>query len=328
MPISKKITTFVPDKQSLITSQPMDSFWGLPKYVWEGIFTIVEVLLVGGVAGAFIASYQKRKEVIFRVKGEILLKRMAAYEMLEELLDGMAFQLIAPAVRDEMLMDNLLDNIPLQYNGYEYPAFFSSEEKFDEFYKRLQDIYKKNHVYLDWNILEIYSSLQSFLNEVKMILDAYCDTEHTDIFMHSPEDAKRKIDMVYQLYGVLLKPELLRFYALIDQRVAYDLRHLRLSYRDGVVYRWIHTRIEDLYLWAESKKDVMETPNLLARWLLRRRYGNSQFFSSLKYFILVLFRVHCSNKKWENVIANMSEEEQKKRMTDFYQVFMQLYHVR
>ena len=56
----------------------MDSFLGLPKYVWEGIFTIVEVLLVGGVAGAFIASYQKRKEVIFRVKGEILLRRMAA----------------------------------------------------------------------------------------------------------------------------------------------------------------------------------------------------------------------------------------------------------
>jgi hypothetical protein len=56
----------------------MGSFLGLPKYVWEGIFTIVEVLLVGGVAGAFIASYQKRKEVIFRVKGEILLRRMAA----------------------------------------------------------------------------------------------------------------------------------------------------------------------------------------------------------------------------------------------------------
>lgn len=306
----------------------MDSFWGLPKYVWEGIFTILEVLLVGGVAGAFIVSYQKRKEVIFRVKGEILLKRMAAYEMLEELLDGMAFQQIAPAVRDENLMDSLLDNIPLQYNGHEYPAFFSSEEKFDEFYKRLQDFYKKNHVYLDWNILEIYSNLQSFLNEVKMVLDAYCDTEHTDIFMQSPEDAKRKIDMVYQLYGVLLKQELLRFYALIDQRVAHDLRHLKLSYRDGVVCRWIHTRIEELYLWVESKKNVIGSPNILARWLLRRRYGNSQFLSSLQYFILVLFRVHCSNDKWEDIIDNLPEAEQKQRLADFYQVFMQLYHVR
>lgn len=306
----------------------MDSFWGLPKYVWEGIFTIVEILLVGGVTGAFIASYQKRKEVIFRVKGEILLRRMAAYEMLEELLDGMAFQQIAPAMRDEVLIDSFLDDIPLRYNGYEYPTFFASEENFDNFYKRLQDFRKKNHVYLDWNILEIFSNLQSFLNEVKMILDAYCDTEHTDIFMHSPEDAKRKVDMVYQLYGVLLKQELLRFYALIDKCVAYDLRHLRLSYRDGVVYRWIHTRIEDIYLWARNQNRGVEKTNLLVRWLQYRRYGHSQFLLSMQYFILVLFRVHCSNEQWEDITDNMSEVEQKKYMTDFYQVFMQLYHVR
>ena len=52
----------------------MDSFLGLPKYVWEGIFTVLEVLLVGGVAGAFIASYQKRKEVLLMLDYVTLAK--------------------------------------------------------------------------------------------------------------------------------------------------------------------------------------------------------------------------------------------------------------
>lgn len=306
----------------------MDSFLGLPKYVWEGIFTVLEVLLVGGVAGAFIASYQKRKEVLLKIKGEILLKRMAAYEALMELMDEMVCQQIAPPAIEEVRMEDILDGIPLDHMYCNYPTMFHSEEKFDAYIHKFKSFLQKNHIYLDWKILELYSNMQSFLNEVKKLLDAYCDTERTDVFMVSPEDAQRKIDMAFRLFGVVLQQDFVRFYALMDQSVAYDMRHLRLSYKDSRLNRWICSLTEDIYLWAENKRKVGGENTWIIRWLMRKRYGNSQLIFEPHFFMVLLFRVHCSNHLWEDIAEDISDEERQQLLAKFHNVFIQLYNLR
>lgn len=305
----------------------MDTFWGIPQYIWEGIFTLLEVLLIGGVAGAFISSYQKRKEVLLRIKGEIMMRRMTAYEGLEEMIEEVYLQ-IAPPVEEEAVMAELLDGIPIEHDGYDYPSLFESEQHFDAFYSKLSAVHRKNHVYLDGPLLETVGDMMSYLSEVKLLLDAYCDTEHTDVYMKNKKDADRKIQAAYRLFGVLLMQDMIRFYALMDQRIAHDMRHIRLSYRDYKWRKWLDRRVEDLYLWAEKHRRVDGQNSWIVQRLLNRRYGHSPLFLMPQYFIVLLFRIHCTNERWEDLTEKMSDAEREAQLAKFHNIFIRNYHVR
>jgi len=63
-----------------------DLYLGLSPLIWKGIFSFLNVFIVGLLLALFATKYQKRKEVEIQIEGEILKLRLKAYERINVFL--------------------------------------------------------------------------------------------------------------------------------------------------------------------------------------------------------------------------------------------------
>ena len=69
----------------------INSFLGLPQFMWEGIFNIITALGVGLIIAFVTTFYLKKKDEITRVAGVILEKRVNSEQEILDFLEDLSF---------------------------------------------------------------------------------------------------------------------------------------------------------------------------------------------------------------------------------------------
>lgn len=304
-----------------------DSYLGLSPLIWKGIFSFLNVFIVGLLLALFATKYQKRKEVEIQIEGEILKLRLKAYERINIFL-GRLHQHIAPPAYQEVEYEVYLDGFNFWYIHPEFAKCFNSEKEFDSFYADMENLIIQEHPYLDFDVeVKLRDSLAT-LTHLKLILDAFTDMEHLEKHHFSMEVAQQHIDMAYRLTGIAMQKEVNGIYCKMDKQIAKRLRNITLSYGEPKFSKWWHNVRERFFEHLDRgfytggwKKRLYW---LLARTAIRKR---AYMGESLPKLILMLMYVHYSEQYSRDEFDDeLDDDKREQLMREFYKDFMMLYY--
>ena len=91
------------------------------------------------------------------------------------------------------------------------------------------------------------------------MLDAFCDTEHSDGWKLSEKVVNDHIQMAYQTAGVALQNDMNRFYCQMDKLIAKQMRNISLSYKDAYLKRW-RDRVHKFF--AKKLEPILKTKDV------------------------------------------------------------------
>ncbi|WP_418214702.1 hypothetical protein [Bacteroides difficilis] len=307
----------------------MNEFLSIPEFIWELIFKVIEVLAVGLILGAFASHYQKRKEYEIKIKSEILKLRLAAYERIAKMTYKI-YNLIAPSYQDQIKLGQLLDGQPYKFTNLEYSSFFQNQQCFDEYYREIGAIAGEEKVYFDYPMEECVSQYMEYLTEIKELLDAFVDTEHIINNKFDDKTIQQHINLAYQVVGIALQRDFARFYAIIDKKIAFQLRHIHLNYEDQYLKRSYNKIRRKLIVWLEKYISQTNWIGRQATWayyhLFYSLYGNSQLLHYPQYLCIMFMYIHYSNKFSRDEFDNLPKDIQHKYINKFHTIFNSQYH--
>lgn len=293
----------------------------LSPYIWTGMFKVLEVLVVGLILGLFATKYQKRKEVELKVKANILIKRLEALEKINK-INCELYNIIAPAPKEQILIYKLIEGSHFSKIDIEYPIFMESQANFDDYYKRLSQLVMHERIYFDYDIEEKTGEYVNYLIEIKLIMDAYWDTEKGDL---------DKIDLGFKVLGVALQQDFKRFYGTIDQSIAKQMRDISLSYKDQYFKKRFkkvkHNFILRLQKHLNHKGYKGKISKRIYYRYVYRNYGNSALINHIGEVLNVLRYIHYSDTYSVEDFDNLADEEINTLIEDFHNQFMLNYHV-
>lgn len=293
----------------------------LSPYIWTGFFKVLEVLVVGLILGLFATKYQKRKEVELKVRSNLLLRRLEALEKVHK-MNCELYSFIAPDLKEQSFIYKYIDGTRFPILNIEYRKCMTSQVDFDDYYKRLAQLIQFESIYFDYDIKEKASEYLNYLSEIKMIMDAYYDVEQADVY---------KVDFAFKVLGVALQQDFNRFYGVIDQSIAKQLRRISLSYKDQYFKGGIKKAHYNFALYLEKYlKDKGWKGNLSRKiyyGYVYKRYGNSVLLNYIGDVHNVLMYIHYSDIYSVEEFDNLPEIEIKNLIEGFYNQFKLNYHV-
>ena len=295
--------------------------FSIPPYIWSGIFKLLQVLGVGLILGWFASRYQKRKEVEIKIKGNLLQKRLTTLEKVNH-LNSEIYHTIAPPIPIQPDYISLLNKFDFPIYELEYSKFFDNETAFDDYYSRLGQLIIDEHIFFDYDIDRHLSEYQNYLTEIKLLLDAFCDVEHN-------KNAD-KINKAYKCFGLLFQHDLRRFYVIIDQSIAKQMRKISLAYKDQYfkrIYNNIHYKLS---LQSEKHLKEQNIKGKISRKIyynyLYSHYGNSVLLRNVEYAIALLMYIHYSDKYTIQQFEGLPEEKKLELIKTFDVQFRMNYH--
>lgn len=202
----------------------------MPQFMWEGIFPILYVLVPGVVLALFAAYYQNRRKKEIQIEGKLAIERIDGYEQILNCLYE-AQDLNIPTLEEARSAERILRYFDVQIFHCEYPNAFKDEAVYDAFYKRIGDLKRYYEIYLDGVTRRQLSKSIAFYTQMKLWLDAFSDTEHTVDLKLKESVARRNIDWMYKLTGMLVFSHCGRSFAQFEQVVCDQLNHFSLTYR-------------------------------------------------------------------------------------------------
>lgn len=313
----------------MATDEIVPMFLGLPEYIWNSIFQIVEILGVGIILGLFASNYQKRKETEYYLQGEIVKNRIDSYKNIMEAISGI-YHSIAPSLEKEALYNELLSGLPFRLSQFSYPSFFSDETQFDDYYKSVSHLCVREHIFLDAMIEYRLHSYLSYLSEIKMMLDAFCDVINQKEGI-SDDLKKFHIDLAYRCFGLALGNDFGKFYSNIDEQISNRVKHLRLGFRGKrlrLLIVDINNRLSSglVYLIAGDKKWISKIAYYLFFLLFRNKLDfNLTIYPA--YLEVLLMRIYYSDKYSVEELYSMEESERKHMIDLFHHKYISQLHV-
>lgn len=269
-----------------------EDFLTLPAYIWKGIFQL--------------ETYVKLNALVSRIR-----------------------TIIAPPLIKEAYFQEIIDTESLNIKYMEYSSFFDSIEAFDNYYKELVAFHHSEHIYMQYAVEQKLSEFIGYMTELKMALDAFCDTENSSIQIdrNITED---HIQTSCQLTGICVQNDMTRFYCEMDQLLAYEISHISLEYRSHYlksakerILRHIASVLEK-YIYEESTKGK------LAHWfyfkILFRSYGNSTLLTKMPIIIVHWAYIHNSHKYTPEEWYNLPDDEAQEIIEEFYSIYVSNQH--
>lgn len=149
----------------------VEEFWGLPSFMWEGIFNIV-VALGAGLIIAFVTTfYLKKKDEVTRVAGLILEKRVNSYKDILDFFDSLSQHMQLNNGKEEewyQLFCNMGFDLP-HGNLLQYSDAFSSPEKFQSFFNGLELVITNNKLWLDNKVIRHLNLMQGYFAQINSL---------------------------------------------------------------------------------------------------------------------------------------------------------------
>lgn len=149
----------------------VEEFWGLPSFMWEGIFNIA-VALGAGLIIAFVTTfYLKKKDEVTRVAGLILEKRVNSYKDILDFFDSLSQHMQLNNGKEEewyQLLRNMDFDLP-HGKLLQYSDAFSSPEKFQSFFNGLELVITNNKLWLDNKVIRHLNLMQGYFAQINAI---------------------------------------------------------------------------------------------------------------------------------------------------------------
>ncbi len=307
----------------------MNEFWSIPQYIWEGIFSLLNVLGVGLLLAWFATRYQKRKEIELQLKANVLKHQLESYVKLNSAFGKIRSQ-IAPPLYREAYFQSIINTKIFNIKYMEYSSFFDSMGRFDEYYKSMVELQQTEHIYLQYDVEQKLSEYLNYLSEVKQFLDAYCDTERMDVLSVGKNKVEEHIRSAYQLTGICLQNDINRFYCQMDQLLAYEISHVSLGYKSHYIKS---ARESILKFISERMEKFIHKPDWkgkAAEWfyfkVLFRSYGNSSLINHLPMLAVHFAYLHYSDRYTPEQWLDLGEEKASNLILDFQTVFWSNLH--
>ncbi len=299
----------------------------MPQYFWEGLFSILNVLVPGVVLALFAAYYQNRRKREIKIEGKLAIDRINSYEkILACFYEGQ--ELNDATLEEEQCAESILGYFDVNTFHYAYSNAFKNEKKFDAFYKRLTGLQREYQIYLDEEASRQLDKSVGIYTRLKLWMDAFCDTEHVVDLKVKKEVAEEHIDWMYKLMGMMMFSHCTRAYAQLDQVVCKQINRFSLTYRKHRLRQWIRGICETILFRIDvySRK-----PGLIGdfcQWLLLLSLSkeDKDMGHVMKTVVEVMRYVHFSDcykpQEFFEGIKGPNEDE----MTLYGQIFMAMLH--
>lgn len=148
-----------------------EEFWGLPSFMWEGIFNIA-VALGAGLIIAFVTTfYLKKKDEVTRVAGLILEKRVNSYKDVLDFFDSLSQKMELNNGKEAewyLLLRNMDFELP-HGKRLQYSDAFSTPEKFQSFFNGLELIITNNKLWFDKKVIWHLNLMQGYFAQINAL---------------------------------------------------------------------------------------------------------------------------------------------------------------
>lgn len=223
----------------------------MPQYMWEGIFSVLNVLVPGIIMALFAAYYQNRRKREIRIEGKLAIDRIDGYEqILKAFFEAQELQ--DATLEEEERAKTILQHFDVATFHFEYPRAFADEASFNAFYDRLCDVKRNYQIYLDDKVSRQIEKSLALYSHLKLWLDAFCDTEHAVVLKVQEEKARKHIDWMYKLTGMMMFSHCIWAYGALDKVICRQLSHFSLTYRKHRVHKWLGKIGDRILFWIDN----------------------------------------------------------------------------
>lgn len=299
-------------------------FLGIPEYLWKSIFSVAEILIIGLILGFFAVAYQKRKETEYYLQGEIAKHRIDAYKKIIENISGI-YHSIAPSLKIQVYYEEFLDGLPFRFHQLAYPSFMNNEKEFDDYYRSLSNLCVSQHIFLDGQVEYLVNNYQSYLSEIKRMLDAFSDLVNEEVDK-AEDETGRRTDMAYKCFGIVLENDFAKYYSKIDEIISYRVSHLKIGFRKKRLILFItriNNGISDYLATGIASKNCLKSRicGFLFGFLFRNKldYSMVRFTPSL---LVLLMRIYYSDRYTPEEFDSLDETERNSLLKKFHRGYV------
>ena len=181
------------------TQETINMFYGLPQFIWKGIFNVI-ITLGAGLIIAFVATfYLKKKDEITRVSGVILEKRVNSEQEILDYLEKLSYHLELHNGKEKEWCQLIKGfGLSLPHGSHlQYSDVFSSVDKFLEFFKGFEEIITRNKLWMGKKVRFHLMLMQSYFSWINALLIGI-------IRVPLPKDKALTPEELDKLSGILL----------------------------------------------------------------------------------------------------------------------------
>ncbi|GBF12452.1 hypothetical protein [Tepidibacillus sp. HK-1] len=152
--------------------ETINTYLGLPQYMWEGIFNII-VTLGAGLIIAFVTTfYLKKKDEITRVSGIILEKCVNSEQEILDYLERLSYHLELHNGKEKEWYALLTSfDLTLPHGSHlQYSDVFSSVDKFQEFFKGFEEVISRNKLWMGKKVRFHLALMQAYFSWINALL--------------------------------------------------------------------------------------------------------------------------------------------------------------
>lgn len=209
----------------------MESYLGYPLFLWQGLTSLLS-LLVAGLVIAFVTTfYLKRKDESTRVAGVILEKRVEAQHEILNALENSSQKLEMTQPSAGATRENLLAHgFTLPYEPHiQYADIFSSIEKYREFFHSFERLFSKHRLWLDTKTRHQMLLMQGYFAAINATMLLFNRIPFPATVQLTREEIDKLSDHLILCLGVVLDEEFNQLIMDLDVLMVRSIYKLNLA---------------------------------------------------------------------------------------------------
>lgn len=300
MIMSLLIDALVPitvDSARYVVEVVEQDFQGIPKYIWDGIFAVLDVMVVGLLLAYVASKYQHRKEVEWKLRGNLLEKRIESYQRVCSLIYDLSNQ-HDPTETEQKEIDRLLEKPNVVIPIVKYADIYSSEQSFQSFRMRLEQLIAQEKLFLDYQTLLHLECMQFYFAQVADVIRGFVAGERNPANEFTSNQIDKHIEIGLKAFGIALNNDMSKWYGTTDQLLAEKMRCLEIKPRKYLLDRWWDEWTDNLLDWAISH----DKKGGFFKFCIYLKIGRWDFFQRAKMVYLIFLGAHYMDRKvaiWE-----------------------------
>ena len=299
----------------------------MPQYIWEGVFSILNVLVPSVVLAFFAAYYKNRRKREIQIEGKLAINRIDGYEqILSCFYEGQDIHEVS--LREVEEAKAILGYFDVETFRYQCPDAFKDEASFDSFYKRLITLQKNYQIYLDDEASRQLDRSVGIYTRIKNWLDAFSDTEHVVDLKVEKSVAREHIDWMYRLVGMMMFSHCTRAYAELDMVVCKQMNRFYLTYRKRRLRKWLRSLGEAIIHVFDVNRNKKGVIGLICGVVMSFYIGKDgrDYVRIMKNAIEIMRYVHFSDRYSPQEFFEGKRIPSHKELDLYWQVFMAMVH--
>lgn len=208
------------------------TFWGVPQFMWSGVFTLLTTLIAGLIIAYFTSTFLKKKEERTRIAGIIVEKRLSSEQ---KILNYLETNLVKEEINKENscffdeVIGELLERLDIgapYENAPQYAKVFLTHKNFEEFFTGYEKIFSENRLWLDEKVRKQLVFMQMYFSAINIIPLIVKRIPLPNNQTLSDEQFEIICDRATLLYGISLDSEINYLQAQLDMLIVESIYKL------------------------------------------------------------------------------------------------------